>query len=692
MGNIFYINLTTLEVEKKKTPKYLKDNYLGGRGFNSRILFSFRRKIPKFAYSPENVLCISAGVFAGTDFPSAGRTTVSVLKSPVTNRFSDGNLGGHFGPALRLQGVDGLVITGRARNPTYLHISKGNVEFKSAGNLWMCGTVITETAIKGRERKNEYDDIKVLCIGQGGALQRFSAIPLCEDRAAGGGGTGAVFGSKNLKAISVSYNKENSIKPKSNKFYTVCEKVEEKIKSHPVYNMFRRYGTTSLIEIHSAMKYFPTRNWTQRTFKFWKKLSASELSKSQDEEALQKAKDEGTIGCRNCPIVCSNKEKIEYETLNCIGAKLGVDRISFVKFINAVYMNDAGLDVIQTTSIISSLMEMYETGVSNYPIEWGNRDQITTFLSDFLNNDEMTVPLSFRYGFQEGLEEAIGNPDFSINFDILSKLAGVEVNVDNFSEVCTKQFFMGTKGAGMSGIFPSNDNKGVALAAATSTRGADHLRSLPTLSAYADWYLGKSSKNKFRKIIKILRIPFLSAKIMKGESSVVVNDLYKTYNRTFGVPLPIVDQWKESGFLLTKGQIEGWESMVKFTQEMYALSDAISMCRFVSPWRFGIGPELISLALFNFDSRIFSWDELLRVGERIYAVERELLFYYDEALPDDTLPKRFFTMKGGLKEDEFVDLLQNYYKRCSYSEIGRPLESTLDNLDKHLFKEINYDV
>lgn len=683
-GRILFVNLTNQKFSWFEYSDLFLRNYLGGRGFNSRILYEFRDRLPMSnPFSSSNIVCVSSGLLAGTSFPSSGRTTVSVLKSPVTQMFSDANLGGFFGPTLRLAGIDAVVITGVSDEPVYLHIQEGEEpKLYSASRFWHTGNSIVTFYLK-HKYKTLYN--QVLTIGTGGSNGVFCATVSNGLRTGGGGGVGAVLGSKKLKAICVSIKdpRNNLSQHRSRRFRSIAEAAEDRIKSHPVYDMFRVFGTTSLVEIHSGIKYFPTKNWTARVWNKWKKISGKAVLKKEEEcnpDYLEERKGRnelGIAGCRNCPVLCSGEEKIEYETLNCLGAKIGVDDLSWIVTTNSVYFNDGGIDVIQTTSIISALMEMTEDGVlDRWKFKWGDKDHVERFVKDLIyrTDENRTIGRFFVSGFLEGLEECLRLKYFGSTLT-------AEFGSASTAKLLYDRYFVHIKNAGLSGVYLGSETKAVALAFATSSRGADHLRSLPTLATYANWYLGKGF---FKKLLKMLFIPFQAAKIMRKDAKFLVKDLYRTYHETFGVPLEIVEEWRDSGFLFDKKSYSGWAKMVKFTQEMYAVCDSVSMCRFVSPWRFGVGPEMLVEAIESLTGIKMSWGELLEVGERIYAIERDLNYYHDTGVRDD-VPDRFFRGKAGLDPVGFWEMVSEYYALCGYDGNGQPSRDTVNRLIKDDF-------
>ena len=89
----------------------------------------------------------------------------------------------------------------KRRKPVYLFLHNSQGEIKDARDLWGKTTKETQEAIKA-----ELNDkaVRIASIGPGGEnLVKFACIINDLKEAAGRGGTGAMMGSKNLKAIAV---------------------------------------------------------------------------------------------------------------------------------------------------------------------------------------------------------------------------------------------------------------------------------------------------------------------------------------------------------------------------------------------------------------------------------------------------------------------------------------------------------
>jgi aldehyde:ferredoxin oxidoreductase len=204
-GRILIIDLTKEMIYKQPLSKAMAYGFLGGRGFNAITLWN-ELKPGIDPLHPDNVLCIGVGPLNGTLMPMSGRFNVS-CKSPLTGILGDGNLGGHFGAELKFAGYDQIVVKGKAKKPVYLYIRDDEVEIKSAEHLWRKTTWETEEVLKNEHGR----DVRVCCIGQAGENLVRSSTTIADMFRSGSPGSGAVWGSKNLKAIVVKGTKEVKI-------------------------------------------------------------------------------------------------------------------------------------------------------------------------------------------------------------------------------------------------------------------------------------------------------------------------------------------------------------------------------------------------------------------------------------------------------------------------------------------------
>ena len=160
------------------------------------------------------------GPLAATGAPGRGRTSVcAIAPEPFpTPLFHRTSLGGRFGTMLKQAGWDGVVVQGKADRPVWINIINDKVTIEDAKQLWGLNTFETQgqilSAVAGRTRFGEewhkvgdaYTTARpqIVCIGPvGESMSRVASLIHGSGVSARTGGFGGVFGSKNLKAISV---------------------------------------------------------------------------------------------------------------------------------------------------------------------------------------------------------------------------------------------------------------------------------------------------------------------------------------------------------------------------------------------------------------------------------------------------------------------------------------------------------
>src|SRR6266545_4305770 len=192
------VDLTAGVVEYRPIPEDWALKYIGARGLGVRYVFENGPQVDPL--SPDNILCFMNGPLTGSDANMSGRMAV-VTKSPLTGTVTDSHQGGWSAARVRWAGFDGLLFTGAAETPTYAYVENGTVELRDASDVWGLGAHAT---IKHFKEKYGENDLSVIAIGQAGENKvRYASWMNENDRSFGRGGTGAVGGAKNLKAIVV---------------------------------------------------------------------------------------------------------------------------------------------------------------------------------------------------------------------------------------------------------------------------------------------------------------------------------------------------------------------------------------------------------------------------------------------------------------------------------------------------------
>jgi aldehyde:ferredoxin oxidoreductase len=258
-GNMLFVDFTNGNYEERPLTPSMAEQYIGGYGIGAKVLFD-TMKPGVDPLGPENVIGFTTGPLTGTGALLSGRYMV-VCKSPVTGGWNDSNSGGSFGPELKKAGFDALFIRGAAERPVYLWINDGKVEIRDAAHLWAKDVVATEAAIKAELDESR---LRVATVGPAGEKMSLMAAVMNDGhRAAGRGGSGAVMGSKNLKAVVVRGTGSVAVADPE-KLKSTNQEVLSAIKNGPMAPMiggFSQFGTSGIISGAAMSGDSPVKNW-----------------------------------------------------------------------------------------------------------------------------------------------------------------------------------------------------------------------------------------------------------------------------------------------------------------------------------------------------------------------------------------------------------------------------------------------
>lgn len=448
-SRIGHVDLSHETVETKPAPETWVRQYIGGRGLGVRYILEAGASVDPLG--PENPLCFMNGPLSGSGFAMSGRWAC-VTKSPLTGTVTDSHQGGWTAARARWAGFDGIVFTGKANRPVYAFIEDGKIDIRNASEIW--GKDVHETVQFFRDRYGE-KDLSVCTIGRAGeTLSRFAAWVNEDDRAFGRGGTGAVGGSKNLKAIVIKAKREKSSAGNQKDYDVVRKDALDAIRDEAAITSPKKgglsvYGTNVLMNVTNTIGALGTKNSQLTSFGD----RAERISGEYVTDNLLT----GNPTCHACPVACKKEveikegaykglkmESIEYESCWSLGANCDNDDIgSIAKLIDQC--NDYGLDPIELGGVFSAYMEASEKGYVEGPIlNWGDQ--------------ETMVALTEKIATREG----IGN--------ILAE--GTTKTAAYFGH---DELAMAVKGQAIAAYDPRGI-KGMGLGYATSNRGACHLR------------------------------------------------------------------------------------------------------------------------------------------------------------------------------------------------------------------------
>lgn len=414
-GLALEVDLSSARTRTVPLEQSLLQDYLGGRGLASRILYDTIDPACD-PLGPANVIVIAMSPLVGTGAPTAGRGHM-VFKSPLTGFIGSANCGGTWGPAFKSAGYDVLIIKGRAAEPVWLDITPEAVALSPARDLW--GLDTHRTTDRLLQDKTPGIIRKVLCIGPAGEnLVRLAAVMNDKNRAYGRGGPGAVWGSKNLKAIRVSGGRKTSFKDKD-QFQSGKDQAEYLLKQAPVTKrLLKDLGTSGLVNLINLIDMLPFRNFqgTTHSEEDVDRISGETLSK----KILERAG-----ACYGCPIACQRHTKLgedckgegpEYETMVLMGPNCGVYDLEAITRAN-YRCNELGLDTISFGGTVACAMELFEKGILS-PARTGGLD---LGFGSGRALEALTDLVAFRRGPGDGLAEGafrlaegLGHPELAM--------------------------------------------------------------------------------------------------------------------------------------------------------------------------------------------------------------------------------------------------------------------------------------
>ncbi len=419
MGRAVEVDLSSGRVEPFDIPEQDWVELLGGKGLAAKLLM---RLLPAGTdpLSADNVLIFSAGLLTGSGAPCSSRFNMTT-KSPLTGGIGSSNCGGTFGMHLRWAGYDVLVVRGRAEHPVMLEIDDDGLRVLDARHLWGLDTVETQAALPRH--------VGSLVIGPAGEhLVRYACI-MSGHRTLGRTGTGAVMGSKLLKAITASgTSRVSAAHPK--RFRSAVRGWADTLRAHPVTGQqLPRYGTAGLASTANATHTLPVRNFQSGHTPDLGTASGEGMADTILERNSQ---------CRSCPIRCARVVRQggrlakgpEFETLGMFGPNQGTFDIESISKLGQE-CDRLGLDTISAGSTLAFAMELSERGMLESDLRFGAPETVMPALAaiagrEGLGDDlaEGTMRMARKYGGKDfamhakGLEFASYEPRNSVGLGL----------------------------------------------------------------------------------------------------------------------------------------------------------------------------------------------------------------------------------------------------------------------------------
>ena len=632
MGKVMMIDLTTGQTSEYPWSDEERRLYIGGKTMAAKILGDHLTKNTK-PLSEENMLVITTGPFTGTGTPSSSRFNVSTL-SPQTGILTSSNCGGNFGYFLKKAGMDALIIKGRSETPVWLEINNDKFILHDATELWGLHTGVTQqkldealTMPNGKVRKSG----KIVIGPAGENLVRYASI-VSNERLAGRGGTGAVMGWKNLKAVTASGNRTVEVHNKE-KLDKLNRGWFKYLKSHPLTgDQLPRLGTAGLVSTMQMRGQLSTKNYNYGTYDDYEKVSGEYLA--EEYNIVNK-------GCLSCPIKCARTVMVndkpvkgpELETLGLLGGGiLNNDLESILKW--NYELDELGMDTISAASTLAFAMEANEKGLWDNGLEFGSTDDISKVWDD----------IAYRRGIGDDLangsrwcSQKYGGEEFAIN----------------------------SKGLELAAYEPRR-TVGLGLGYAVSNRGGCHLN-----GGYMVLVEGLSLNVNQQTPHAKPDFTIIFQDLMEGVSS-CGQCLFTTYAFLPSLIISHPQSWYTKAFCRIVPFI-GWA--LRLVNKLPA-----GIMHFHIPVLFNQ-----SLALKYVTGMPSTFGTFMKAGKRGYTLERHINTRFGIRRKDDSLPKRL-TDVPQIPGDETTKvplerMKSVYYRARGWTQDGVPTPKTLKKLD-----------
>jgi aldehyde:ferredoxin oxidoreductase len=645
-GNVAIIDLGKQEAQILPTDRFWKDYgidprlWLGGDGFITKILWEdFPKEIDPLG--PENEIIIASGPWTATAAPQAGRAMLGCI-SPETGGFSSGSFGWFFPSILKYAGFDIVIVRGKSEKPVYIFIDNKEISFRDASHIWGKETGETVKMIRN-ELGERYDgEIRVLSTSVAGEnLVKYA--PPCSDGTSCPGRScgGTVMGSKNLKAIAVRGTGEIAIHDPRGLLDSSYKAAKFFLEEEPTIKLWQEQGGTTSLSTSA--------NWP---------MNGSMLAENRDAADYPHPKN---AGCLNCFAPCYHWLQIKdgkYAGLRQLGGHMTfltncLRNLDIQDFDAWVYyerlMQELGMDPASFSMAFSFAVDLFEKGL----LTTEDTDGLTLTRGD----EELVWEVARKIAYREG---KLGNLLADGVAEMARKIGGEAETIAPH-----------VKGK------PSlqRDSKLQALIWSlgylTNPRGGDWLRLhnvwelafLPENRDTYPKYIGKTNLEMYERCLELLDMP---------------EELKK---EIFGDPPRVDADWVKG----TKGKA----LFSVWSENFVSLFNTLVTCMFGGATQFmmvGFGPTTYTDILNKITGWDVTYDELMKVGERVFNLQR--VFNYrlkgwdskDDRFADKAPyePGTIGIYRG--KEVPWDATLQEYYSIRGWTSEGIPTRAKMKEI------------
>ncbi len=409
-GKLLRVDLTSEQITEEALDEETARKYVGGSGIGAKYLYE---EVPAgVEWSDEaNRMIMATGPLGGTTVGGSGTISV-VTKGALTNGAVASQANGFFGAYLKFSGYDGIILQGRAKRWVYLYIHNGRAELRDASHLVGKDTYETSDLIKA-ELGQSARGMSVASIGPAGEnLVRFGCIFFDKGHTASHNGTGAVMGSKRLKAVAVARGRARPTLKDKEGLSTIANQFHDNILNDPLRLTTYRWGTLTGVtrSARAGDGTIPVKNYTTNVYD----IEPEKLEKFSAEyiRGQFEPKPSPCWACRmhHCHMLTITEgpyagmvmEEPEYEQFAAWGPAIGQTDVAAAMMLSHE-VDCLGIDTNESGWVIGLVMECYEKGIlsrddcGGLEMTWGNAEATR----------EMLRRIATRQGFGDVLAEGV---------------------------------------------------------------------------------------------------------------------------------------------------------------------------------------------------------------------------------------------------------------------------------------------
>ncbi|MCD6345409.1 MAG: aldehyde:ferredoxin oxidoreductase, partial [Anaerolineae bacterium] len=479
-----YVNLNSGACTARPVTEEMKDKFTGGRGFDLWLLWHGVNDDTKWD-DLENEIVISSGPCGGiTQYPGSGKSIAASI-SPLTDIVIDSNVGGHFGPLLKIAGWDAFEVQGKAERDVIIVIDgvAGKVTIEEVPDDCPTDThelghwLMDQFAATEKERPH----LAFVTAGTGSEHSLMGCLNFSfydrkrkdlRYKQAGRGGIGTVFRDKHIKALVV---RSAPVKADSNhpadlaRITRVGREMNREVRTYdPVQNRMAHRGTSYLVQIMNDYDLLPVHN-----YKFGSHPDTPKINGDVWEARYTQGMPDGCW--YGCTVACAHAvdhyevrtgpyqgqsvivDGPEYETIGGCGSNCGIFEPWALLELN-FYCDTYGIDTISFGTGMAFVMECYEAGVldlektGGLDLHFGNAEAALEVLHQMARGE------GFGLIFGQGIRrmKAYFVEHFGADPQFVQDI-GMEAKGLEYSEYMTKESLAQQGGYGLTNKGPQHD-------------------------------------------------------------------------------------------------------------------------------------------------------------------------------------------------------------------------------------------